>query len=88
MLKNPGAEPERVAITTQGKNNHAVRSRRHRYIQYADGTEELYDHEKDPHEWTNLASDQAYAETRKRLATFLPTVNEEPLSPPRKSDTE
>jgi hypothetical protein len=26
-------------------------------IQYADGSEELYDHETDPNEWNNLAND-------------------------------
>ncbi|MCP4776376.1 MAG: sulfatase-like hydrolase/transferase, partial [Planctomycetaceae bacterium] len=33
LLKNPTADSDRVAITTQGQNNHAVRSRQHRYIQ-------------------------------------------------------
>ena len=44
------------ALTTLGPGNHAVRSSRWRYIRYADGSEELYDHANDPHEWTNLAS--------------------------------
>lgn len=35
---------------------------RWRYIRYSDGSEELYDHESDPHEWTNLAEDPAFAE--------------------------
>ena len=87
LLKNPTADSDRVAITTQGQNNHAVRSRHHRYIQYADGTEELYDHKNDPHEWTNLATDKRYAEVIKNLADSIPTVNEAPLLPPKKSDT-
>ena len=87
LLENPTADPDRVAITTQGQNNHAVRSRQHRYIQYADGTEELYDHEDDPHEWTNLATDKRYTKIRKKLAGLIPTVNKPPLLPPKKSDT-
>ena len=87
LLKKPGSEQERVAITTQGKNNHAVRSRQHRYIRYADGSEELYDHKHDPHEWTNLATDNQYAEIKKHLASLIPTTNRDPLLPPKKSDT-
>lgn len=87
LLHNPASERDRVAITTQGQNNHAVRSLTHRYIQYADGTEELYDHETDPHEWTNLAEDTRYSEIKKHLARFIPTVNKAPLLPPKKSDT-
>ena len=40
---------------TMGRGNHAVRSDRWRYIRYADGEEELYDHSKDPWEWENVA---------------------------------
>jgi arylsulfatase A-like enzyme len=87
LLKKSGSEQERVAITTQGKNNHAVRSRQHRYIRYADGSEELYDHKHDPHEWTNLATDNRYAEIKKHLASLIPTTNRDPLLPPKKSDT-
>ena len=87
LLINPDAVTERMAITTQGKNNHSVRSHQYRYIQYADGSEELYDHENDPHEWTNIVSEDRYAATKKRLAGFLPKINAEPLLPPKKSDT-
>jgi len=58
LLKDPKAEWT-PAIMTMGKGNYAVRSDRWRYIQYRDGTEELYDHEKDPWEWTNLAKSDA-----------------------------
>ena len=87
LLKNPGSEPERVAITTQGKNNHAVRSLQHRYIRYADGSEELYDHKNDPHEWTNLSTDPRYAAIKRHLASLIPASNKEPLFPAKKSDT-
>ncbi len=36
--------------------SYAISGRTHRYIHYADGSEELYDIQKDPYEWTNLAS--------------------------------
>jgi arylsulfatase A-like enzyme len=60
LLKNPELKWE-PAIMTMGEGNHAVRSQRWRYIRYNDGTEELYDHDNDPWEWTNLASKPEYA---------------------------
>ena len=58
LLKDPKAKWDRPAITTYGQNNHAVRSDRWRYIRYNDGSEELYDHSKDPNEWKNLLHDK------------------------------
>ncbi len=55
LLENPEAAWELPALMTYGKGNHAVRTERWRYIHYADGTEELYDHAADPHEWDNVA---------------------------------
>ncbi len=46
----------RPALTTHNPGNHSVRSQTHRYIHYADGSEELYAHDTDPHEWYNLLS--------------------------------
>ena len=57
LLQNPESSWARPALTSTTAGNHTVRSERWRYIRYADGTEELYDHEKDPHEWHNLAND-------------------------------
>jgi len=39
--------------------------------------EELYDHTRDPHEWTNLADDPAYAAGIQRLSAHLPRYNAE-----------
>lgn len=44
----------RPALTTHNPGNHGVRSHRYRFIQYADGTKELYDHRNDANEWHNL----------------------------------
>ena len=78
-LAKPDAKTDRVAITTQGQGNHAVRSSRYRYIRYADGSEELYDHQTDPHEWNNLAANLGLAKVKSRLAKRLPNVNAEPI---------
>ncbi len=77
-------EPTRTgtpaALTSFGPGNHALRSRRYRYIHYADGSEELYDHESDPHEWHNLAEDPAHAAVLHQHRQWLPQ-NEAPLVP-------
>ena len=78
-LAKPGIKTDHVAITTQGRGNHAVRSSRYRYIRYANGGEELYDHETDLHEWHNLAADPDSVRVKSRLAKRLPTVNVEPI---------
>ena len=78
LLENPGAAWEHVALSTLGQNNHAVRDRRWRYIRYADGSEELYDHKDDPNEWRNLAAKDPlpeHATVIKRLKAHLPKIN-------------
>ena len=74
-MADVNAEWDRLALTTHGRNNHALRSQHHRYIQYADGSEELYDHRNDPMEFKNLASDPEYAKVKKSIARFLPKTN-------------
>ena len=61
-----------------------VRDGRWRYIRYADGSEELYDHDKDTYEWTNLSSHPERAAIKKRLAAHLPKVNVEAGKHPKK----
>lgn len=73
LLKDPNSNWEHAAVTTYGPNNHAVKTERFRYIQYEDGSEELYDHTQDSDEWHNLAGDPAYAETIVKLRKHLPT---------------
>jgi iduronate 2-sulfatase len=45
----------------------SVRTKKWRYILYNNGSEELYDHETDPYEWTNLCSEQRYGKVKARL---------------------
>ena len=79
QIEHPG-QPRRPAITTHNPGNHVIRDEHWRYIRYADGSEELYDHRHDPNEWHNLAADPVHAETIRRLKSFLPQ-NEKPHSP-------
>jgi hypothetical protein len=39
------------------------------------GGEELYDHENDPMEWTNLAGNSQYDHVKNRLAKWIPIYN-------------
>ena len=77
LLKDPKAEWKHPAITTHGFENHAIRKDHWRLIQYENGSLELYDHRKDPYEYTNLAKDLKYAEIIKALQKHLPK-NAEP----------
>ena len=72
LLKDPAAKWNLPAITTHGRGNHAVRTETHRYIRYADGSEELYHNTEDPYEWTNLAFNPEYAAVKAKMAEWLP----------------
>ncbi len=80
LLKDPSHEWNHPAITTQMIGNHSVRTEHWRYIRYANGDEELYDHHKDPHEFENLAEQSEYAAIMQELAAHLP-VKEVPSGP-------
>ena len=72
LMKNPNAQWNHPAITSFGPGNYSVRSTRYRFIQYRDGSRELYDHASDPHEWTNVVSMPEHKETIAQHAAFLP----------------
>ncbi|MGB3585924.1 MAG: sulfatase [Tunicatimonas sp.] len=80
QLKKADTPRKRPAITTHNPGNHTIRSERWRYIRYADGSEELYDHLRDPGEWANLAKIPEYAEVITELASWIP-AEDAPLAP-------
>jgi arylsulfatase A-like enzyme len=77
LLERPNARWDYPTLTTYQKGNHSIRSERWRYTKYADDTEELYDHENDPMEWTNLAGDPKYAAVIRNLARWIPKYDAE-----------
>ena len=72
LLRDPAADWPHMAMTNYGWKNTALRDARYRYIQYDDGSNELYDHQVDPNEWHNLADDPASAAVVKRFQSHLP----------------
>jgi len=76
LMKDPEAAWNKTTLTTFGYKNYGVRSERYRYIVYADGSEELYDHAKDKWEWDNLAGNSDYAEVIEQLRKSIPAHHE------------
>jgi len=84
LLDDPTTPWNRPSLTTFGRNNHALRTERYRYIRYADGSEELYDHDVDPMEWKNLAGDPKYAKLKQEWSVWFPEKNVPEIKPARK----
>lgn len=59
LLKNQNAEWKYPAFSMYGVEYSFIRNERYRYIRYPDGTEELYDHNVDPYEYSNRSGKQA-----------------------------
>ncbi|MCY4585273.1 MAG: sulfatase [Bryobacterales bacterium] len=79
LLKNPDAAWDKAAITSNGPDKTTVRTQRWRYSSFSDG-EELYDHDNDPNEWSNLAGDPQHAELKERMKGYMPSnVNRKKL---------
>ena len=72
LMKNPQREWNHPAITSFGLGNYSVRSTRYRFIQYFDGSRELYDLTKDPHEWKNLIDNPKMKQVIQEHASFIP----------------
>ncbi len=72
LLEDPGTRWDHPVIQSWMYGNYAVRSEHFRFIRYRDGSEELYDHRKDPGEWTNLAGDAEYLQILEEHRQWIP----------------
>ncbi len=79
QLIDPKTKRTGPAISSLTPNFHSIRDDRFRYISYGNGEEELYDHDTDPHEWTNIADDANYQEIKLGLKAFIPTSAQQPI---------
>jgi len=75
LIDDPNKNLDDAALTTFGRNNHAVVTEKYRYIQYENGTEELYDRSVDPNEWDNLAKGPETEGIKLSLQKYLPKTN-------------
>ncbi|WP_162006828.1 sulfatase [Roseimaritima sediminicola] len=87
QMREPSAVDDRVSLTsfvfkdTGRRPSHGISDRRYRYIRYHDGFEELYDLQRDPHEFHNLAGQVEYAAVRQRLSARLPDEAADSVGP-------
>ncbi len=81
-LRDPTKTVDRdVFLPYLDPGGYAIINQRWRYIRYSDETEELYDVQRDPHEWTNLAADDAFAAVKKKLRASAPKSFAPPGTP-------
>ncbi|MEW6997843.1 sulfatase [Colwelliaceae bacterium BS250] len=59
---------------TVAKQNYSYRTKDFRYIHYANGKEELYNHNNDPYEWKNLASSKQHKDIKKTLKSEVSAI--------------
>ena len=71
LLEDPDQEWH-PTVTVAGKGNASIHDERWNYIKRVDGSEELYDLENDPLEWSNLASNPEFFDVKKRLSAYFP----------------
>lgn len=71
LLRDPDHDTGRAVVTMFDRGNTSVRTAHWRYIRYADGSEELYDHRSDPDEWRNLAASSLHGEQIRILRSTL-----------------
>ena len=72
LLRRPDSDRDRPAVTTFDPGNVSLRTDRYRYLRYSDGSEELYDHRTDPHEWRNLATESISQSLLQQLRRLIP----------------
>ena len=80
ILKNPELKGKEVAYTVVSRGEklgRSIRTHRWRYAEWGSpGLNELYDLEKDPGEYVNLARDGAYREQVIKMRGFLQSTQE------------
>ena len=68
----PAGKQRSVLLPYDKPNSYAIINNDWRYIQYSDGSEELYDIRNDPNEWDNRAADKELEPVKKRLQAQAP----------------
>ncbi len=72
-LSDPASATDRnVYLPHMNPGEYAIINRDWRYIRYGEDGEELYDLNKDPNEWHNLAFKKEHTALKKRMHSFAP----------------
>jgi iduronate 2-sulfatase len=75
LLDDPKREWNETAlcVVNRGRNGlgHSLRSEKWTYTEWPDGSAQLYNHDKDPHEYVNLAKDPKHANTVSEMKKLL-----------------
>lgn len=74
LLKDPATPWKKAIFTVVSRQNslgHAVRTEKNTYIEWPDGSSQLYDYAKDPKEYVNLNKDPGHAQTVADLKKLL-----------------
>jgi arylsulfatase A-like enzyme len=79
LLKDSKSDWRHYARTSFGPGNYAIVSEQYRFIQYNDGSEEFYDHTKDPKEWHNKITDATYAKIVQKHREQIPQEHQQIL---------
>jgi arylsulfatase A-like enzyme len=72
LLQDQEADWPHMARTSFGPGNYAIISENYRFIQYNDGSEELYDLYNDPHEWYNIVKKPEHNEIVRQHREQIP----------------
>ncbi len=88
LLADPTRNWKHAAVTVMGHGAASVRDGRWRYLIYSDGTEELYDLDADPMEWTNLLvrRNPERKAMVKKLQALLPQEFADPVPSPGREE--
>lgn len=62
FLRDPQSKVRETALSIHNRAGGGLRSANWHYMKYGDKGEELYDMAKDPHQYTNVVTDPAYAD--------------------------
>ena len=82
LLNNPDLKTNRKVITTYDFADYSLRYNNWHYINYVDGSEELYNLEEDNEEWYNLAYEKEYLNL---INDFRNEIPQNPISLPEES---